>query len=36
MLVMGSHGRGVLRNLVLGSVATRVFAACTVPVLVIR
>lgn len=36
MVVMGSHGRSLLRNLVLGSVATRVLAACTVPVLVIR
>ena len=36
MLIMGSHGRGLLRNLVLGSVATRVLAACKVPVLIIR
>jgi len=36
MVVMGSHGRGLLRNLVLGSVATRVLAACKVPVLIVR
>lgn len=36
MVVMGSHGRGLLRNLVLGSVATRVLAACRVPVLIVR
>jgi nucleotide-binding universal stress UspA family protein len=33
---MGSHGRSLLRNLVLGSVATRVLAACKVPVLIVR
>ena len=36
LVVMGSHGHGLFRNLVLGSVATRVLAACTVPVLIIR
>ena len=36
MVVMGSHGRSLLRNLVLGSVATRVLAACKVPVLIVR
>lgn len=36
LVVMGSHGHGVLANLVLGSVATRVLAGCKVPVLVIR
>ena len=36
LVVMGSHGHGLFRNLVLGSVATRVPAACTVPVLIIR
>lgn len=36
MVVMGSHGRSLFRNLVLGSVATRVLAACTVPVLIVR
>ena len=36
MVVMGSHGRSLLRNLILGSVATKVLAACTMPVLIIR
>jgi nucleotide-binding universal stress UspA family protein len=36
MVVMGSHGHGLLKNLVLGSVANRVLASCTVPVLIIR
>ncbi|SNS89333.1 Nucleotide-binding universal stress protein, UspA family [Noviherbaspirillum humi] len=36
LLVMGSHGHGVLRNLVLGSTATRVLASSKVPVLLIR
>lgn len=36
MVIMGSHGHGVLANLVLGSVAARVLAGCKVPVLVIR
>ena len=36
MLVMGSHGHGTLTNLVMGSVATRVIAQSTVPVLLIR
>ena len=36
MVVMGSHGHSLFRNLVLGSVATKVLAACTVPVLIIR
>ncbi|MDH6169135.1 nucleotide-binding universal stress UspA family protein [Variovorax boronicumulans] len=36
LLVMGSHGHGTLANLVLGSVATKVLAACTVPVLLVR
>ncbi len=36
MVVMGSHGRGLFGNLVLGSVATKVLAGCKVPVLVIR
>jgi nucleotide-binding universal stress UspA family protein len=33
---MGSHGAGALKNLVLGSVATKVLAQCTVPVLLVR
>ena len=36
LLIMGSHGHGLFVNLVLGSVATKVLAACKVPVLVIR
>ena len=36
LLVMGSHGVGALKNLVLGSVATKVLARCTVPVLLVR
>ena len=36
LLMMGSHGHGVLGNLVLGSVATRVLAKCGTPVLLVR
>ena len=36
LLVMGSHGHGAIVNLVMGSVATRVLARCTTPVLLIR
>lgn len=36
MLIMGSHGRGALSSLVMGSVATRVLASCKTPVLLIR
>jgi nucleotide-binding universal stress UspA family protein len=36
LLVIGSHGHGSLTNLVLGSVATKVMAKSSVPVLVIR
>ena len=36
LLMMGSHGVGALKNLVLGSVATTVLARCTVPVLLVR
>jgi len=36
LLIMGSHGHGTLANLVLGSVATKVLAGCTVPVLLVR
>ena len=36
LVIMGSHGHGTLRNLLLGSVASKVLAACKVPVLVIR
>ena len=36
LVVMGSHGQGALANLVLGSVATKVLARCTIPVLLVR
>ena len=36
LVIMGSHGHGLFKNLVLGSVATRVLAGCTVPVLLVR
>ena len=36
LLVMGSHGRSALTNVVLGSVATGVLARCRVPVLLVR
>ncbi len=36
LLVLGSHGHGALANLALGSVATRVLALCSTPVLLVR
>ena len=36
LIIMGSHGRGALRNLVMGSVATKVLAQSEVPVLLVR
>jgi nucleotide-binding universal stress UspA family protein len=36
LVVMGSRGQGALSNLVLGSVAMKVLARCTVPVLLVR
>jgi nucleotide-binding universal stress UspA family protein len=36
MIVMGSHGHGALQNLVMGSVATKVLATTSVPVLIVR
>lgn len=36
LLVMGSRGHGDLVNLVLGSVATKVLAKCSIPVLLVR
>ncbi len=36
MIVMGSHGRGVLKSLFLGSVVVKVLSGSNVPVLVVR
>lgn len=36
MIVMGSHGHGSFKNLIMGSVATKVLASTTVPVLLVR
>jgi nucleotide-binding universal stress UspA family protein len=36
LLILGSHGHGALANLVLGSVATKVLALCSTPVLLVR
>lgn len=36
VVIMGSHGESALRNLVLGSVASKVLANCRVPVLIVR
>lgn len=36
LLMMGSHGHSALGNLVMGSVATKVLAHCSVPVLLVR
>ena len=36
MLVMGSHGHSPMASLMLGSVASRVLAHCTTPVLIVR
>lgn len=36
MIVMGSHGHSAFQNLVMGSVATKVLAATTIPVLIVR
>jgi len=36
LVIMGSRGQGALASLVLGSVATKVLAACSVPVLLVR
>lgn len=35
LVLMGSHGRGALGGLLLGSVTTKVLAQCKVPVLVV-
>ena len=36
LVIMGSHGQGALKSLVLGSVATKVLANCKAPVLIVR
>jgi nucleotide-binding universal stress UspA family protein len=36
LLILGSHGHGLVGNLVMGSVATKVLAHCKVPVLLVR
>jgi nucleotide-binding universal stress UspA family protein len=36
LVIMGSHGQGALKGLVLGSVASKVLANCKVPVLIVR
>ena len=36
LIVIGSHGHGALRKIVLGSVTTKVLAEANVPVLVVR
>lgn len=36
LLVLGSHGHSSLAGLVLGSVATKVIAGCSTPVLLVR
>jgi nucleotide-binding universal stress UspA family protein len=36
MIVMGSHGHGAFKNLVMGSVATKVLASTNVPALLVR
>jgi nucleotide-binding universal stress UspA family protein len=37
MIVMGSHGHDVLRNLVMGSAATKVIATTAdIPILIVR
>ena len=36
LIVMGSHGRGALGQVMLGSVTTRVASVCSVPLLIVR
>lgn len=36
LVLMGSHGRSALKNVLLGSVTARVLAECKVPVLVVH
>jgi nucleotide-binding universal stress UspA family protein len=35
-LAMGSHGHGAFKNLVIGSVATKILSQCDVPVTIVR
>lgn len=36
LVILGSHGHGEVLNLVLGSVASKVLARCSTPVLIVR
>jgi nucleotide-binding universal stress UspA family protein len=36
LIIMGSHGSGGLKSLIMGSVATSVLAQCDTPVLLVR
>ncbi len=36
LMILGSHGHGSIGNLIMGSVATKVMAHCSTPVLLIR
>jgi nucleotide-binding universal stress UspA family protein len=36
MIVMGTHGHGLMGRLLMGSVAQRVVAQCDVPVLLVQ
>ncbi|MEO8670698.1 MAG: universal stress protein [Tahibacter sp.] len=36
LVAMGSHGHGAFRNLLLGSVASKLISGCQVPVLILR
>jgi len=36
LVIMGSHGHGMLASLVLGSAATKVLAKCRIPTLIVR
>ncbi len=36
LIIMGSHGQGTFKSLVMGSVATKVLSQCGTPVLLIR